>query len=130
MNIIRQKFEGITIKFDVYVRNKKVGRVEIENGVLVKNETYTDVPLEYIYGRVKDSETMIQCLIDTCFCLRHEKNMMMAYFYGLDDYDPIKLLKRSHAYSYSMRSWFKFDDDYDGVCWETVNPESDQFREW
>ena len=52
--------EPLNFCFDLYFKYDKIGRIEIKNNKLVKNEAYTDQLILRPYARVKEAFTMVQ----------------------------------------------------------------------
>ena len=109
----------VTIKADIYHRDKKVGRLEIENGKLIKNECYTSDIFEHPCARAKTVMDVLSMLAERvlppCRCDEWLLNKM-----GLKEYNVWKIFKINHGINGQDFIWFKFDDDRRDLSYEDV----------
>ena len=109
----------VTIKADIYCKNEKVGRFELVDGVLLKNECYTDVLVKHPCARAKTAIAVLTMLshrvLPACRCNDWLLNKM-----GLTEYDVWKIFKHNHGVTDQDFIWFKFDDDRSDLCFDDV----------
>lgn len=112
--------KDVTIKFDVYNKDKKVARVEVVDGNLIKNEAYTTDIWEYFWIKIKDAYNMLNAISSRVFDKnRPDRDEILAH-YGLSEYNVFNIIKHTHGIMLSDYIWFKFDDDPKGLCWEDL----------
>lgn len=122
--------KAVTLKFDVMWKNEMVGRIEIVEGVLIKNESYNKEWWKNYWAKMTNSYNILMSLQNRCFDrARPDKDELLEYL-GLSEYNVYKIVRRTHGMILGDQIWFRFDDDYEGVCWETVNVESARYRKW
>lgn len=109
--------EPLNLCFDLYFKYDKIGRIEIKNNKLVKNETYTDQLILRPYARVKDAFTMVQLLKERVMCEERWDTKQLNHI-GLTEYNFFKILKITHGVDIDDFFWLKFDGEdisYDDV---------------
>lgn len=100
----------VNLCFDLYWKDEKVGRVEIVNNVLVKNEVYTSDFYKQPYARIKNAMDMVSALHERVMCPeRWEKFQLEAI--GLKEYDFYKILRAYRGICYDDFFWLRFDGD-------------------
>ena len=98
---------GINICCDVMFRDRKVGRLEIVNSKLIKNEVYTDNLMEHPFPRSKDMMTILEILKGRVICReRFTEEIQRAT--GLKEYNVYGLLRDNHGLNINEYSWLKF----------------------
>lgn len=99
---------GINICCDVMFRDRKVGRLEIVNSKLIKNEVYTDNLMEHPFPRSKDMMTILEILKGRVICReRFTEEIQRAT--GLKEYNVYGLLRDNHGLNINEYSWLKFE---------------------
>lgn len=106
-------------KCNIYFMDELVGRLELSNGKLIRNEVYTDnvlmhpCPNSHTYIHVMN--TLRDRAIPKCRCDDYMLRMM-----GLKRYDVLGILRSTHGVVTDDFIWFKFDDDKADLCCEEV----------
>jgi hypothetical protein len=121
---------AITLKFDVMWKNELVGRIEIVEGVLVKNESYNKDWYKNYWTKMTSATNILMSLRNRCFDRARPDKADLLNYLGLEEYNVYEIIRRTHGVILGDFIWFRFDDDYKGVCWETVNPKSDRYKRW
>lgn len=78
--------EPLNFCFDLYFKYDKIGRIEIKNNKLVKNEAYTDQLILRPYARVKEAFTMVQLLQERVMCKERWDTKQLNHI-GLTEYN-------------------------------------------
>lgn len=107
----------LNLCFDLYFKYDRIGRIEIKNNKLVKNEVYTDQLLLRPYARVKDAFTMVQLLRERVMCEERWDAKQLNHI-GLTGYNFFKILKITHGVDIDDFFWLKFDGEntsYDDI---------------
>lgn len=108
----------VTLKFDIYHRYEKTGRVEIVNGKLIKNEVYTDNPIvKHLCSNSKTAESVLNILQDRVPCQSRCTTEMLEIM-GLKEYNVYDILKFNKGVDSDDFIWLKFDGDT--VTWDNV----------
>lgn len=109
----------VTIMADIYNRDKKVGRIEIKEGVLLKNECYIDNIFDHPCPRSKTACDVLGILanrvLKPCRCDDWLLNKM-----GLKEYNVWKIFRINHGVDGADTIWFKFDDDDESLCFDDL----------
>lgn len=111
----------MTFSFDLYEEDNKIGRVEVVDNILVKNETYTSELLSQPCARIRDFETMFRWMQSRLMCPSRWTKEILNH-YGLESYNAYKLLKITRGIDIDDFFWFKFDDDIKDLKWKDFNP--------
>lgn len=107
----------LTFCCDVYHRNEKIGRLEIINGKLIKNEVYTDELIIHPFPRSTTFESITAILKERVICEARCDEFMLKSM-GLDHYNVYDILRVTHGVDIDDFIWFKFDDE--DITWEDV----------
>lgn len=109
----------VTIMADIYNKDKKVGRIEIKEGVLLKNECYTSDIFSHPCPRSTTVYDILGILshrvIQPCRCDEWLLDKM-----GLKEYNVWAIFKDTHGIDGADTIWFKFDDDPKDLCYNDV----------
>lgn len=109
--------ERVTFCCDVYHEDEKVGRLEIIDGKLVKNEVYTDNILLHPCPRSKTFLSVVSALEDRVVCESRFDDEMKAVL-GLEKYNIYDILRKTHGVDIDDFIWFKFDGE--DISWDDV----------
>lgn len=112
------KNELVTIKFDIYHRYKKTGRIEIVDSKLVKNECYTDNPIaEHVCPNSTNFFDVAGILAGRVLpperCDEGTFKRM-----GIKGYNVYDMLRVTHGVDWDDFIWFKFDGE--DITWDDV----------
>lgn len=102
---------------DIYHCNDKVGRLEIIDGKLIKNEVYTDNLILHPFPRSKTFETVTGALAQRVICESRCDELMLQSM-GLTHYNVYDILKSTHGVDIDDFIWFKFDGE--DLTWDDV----------
>ena len=109
----------VTIMADIYNQDTKVGRLEIKEGVLIKNECYTDLWYNHPCSRSTNVYDILTILsnrvIPPCRC----DDWLLSQI-GLKEYNTWKIFRITHGINGADFIWFKFDDDDKNLCYNDV----------
>ena len=122
--------KAVTLKFDVMWKNEMVGRIEIVEGVLVKNENYADEWYKNYWAKMTNAPNILMSLSNRCFDRARPDKAELLKYLGLEEYNVYDIIRRTHGTILGDFTWFRFDDDYEAVCWETVSPKSNRYKRW
>lgn len=115
--------ELVSIHCDVYFEDEKVGRIDIENGVLVKNLCYTKNIILHPCPRSTTVESVLSSLSERVLCPeRCDEGMLKAI--GVSEYNVYEILKKNHGVDFDDCIWLKYDDDPESLCWDDVMPQN------
>lgn len=121
--------DAYNLKFDVYRKDIKVGRVELHGNEVVKNEIYftpKDYAFPFMINPFINMKTGVS--IRRYLSLRavpHEKANITKILnaMGLKEYNVYDMLEINHGVKCDDFLWFKFDGvPDDGKTWEDLNP--------
>lgn len=109
----------LNLCFDIYHRHDKVGRVEIVNSKLIKNEVYTDNILIRPFPASTDLLNILGILKNRVICEeRCDKELLTSM--GLTHYNIYDILRNTHGVDIDDFIWFKFDEDPEDLTWDDV----------
>ncbi len=108
---------GITFCCDVYHRDEKVGRLEIADGKLIKNEVYTDKLIFHPFPNSKTFKNIASILKSRVICRERCTDEMLESM-GLKEYNVYDILRSTHGVDIDDFIWFKFDGE--DITWEDV----------
>ncbi len=101
---------GVTFCCDIYHRYDKVGRLEIIDGKLVKNEVYTDNLLFHPCPRSTTFSSVADALADRVICEERVDEKLLKYM-NLEKYNVYDILRFTHGVDVDDFIWFKFDGE-------------------
>ena len=113
----------VSLHCDVMYKDKRVGRLDIEDGVLLKNECYTDNFIEHPCSRSKTTFDIMEIILDRVICEGRCDSLMLEHI-GVKEYNKFEIFKKVHGIDSDDFIWFKFDEDPISLCWEDVKPPS------
>ena len=113
------KHEAVSIHCDIYHRNEKVGRLDIEKGKLIRNEAFTDNLLLHPCAKSTTALQILGILADRVICESRCEDVMLKSM-GLKEYNVFDVFKANHGIDIDDFIWFKFDDDRKDLCWEDI----------
>lgn len=109
----------LNLCFDIYHANDKVGRVEIVNSKLIKNEVYTNKIIERLFPESTPLPNILSILKGRVICKeRCDEDMLRSM--GLKEYNVYDILKVTHGVDIDDFMWLKFDEDDESLCWNDV----------
>lgn len=102
------------LKFDVYSKDEKVGRVELSGSKVIKNECYLDpstpyLPMYYPFAYMSSSYDIIDYLSTRVIPHNRDGIERILKANGMNEYNMYKLLEFNHGIKYDDFTWFKFD---------------------
>lgn len=117
------------LKFDVYKKDVKVGRVELRGNDIIKNEIYFN-PGDYSFPFMIDpfinmkSGVPVRRFLASRVVPPERANIdEILKAMGLKEYNFYSMLEITHGVKFDDFWWFKFDDvPDDGKTWEDLNP--------
>ena len=119
MNKVVDYMEAVTLMCDVMYKDEIVGRLEIVDGQLIKNEVYTDVPLKHPFPKHKSFFAIAEALSGRVFCReRFVEEMQRAV--GLTEYNVYDIMRNTHGADVDDHIWFRYDGE--DLCWDDVKP--------
>lgn len=102
--------ESVTFCCDIYRKNECVGRLEIIEGRLIKNEVYTSDWHKHPFPRTTEIYHMANALKDRLMPECRWTPEVLAYI-GESEYNVYRLLRKTHGIDRDDFWWFKFDDE-------------------
>ena len=109
----------LTMCCDVYHAYEKVGRFEIVDSKLIKNEVYTDNMIIRPFPATTPLFNILEILRGRVICeSRCDKGMLNHM--GLDKYNWIDIFRHTHGVDIDDCIWFKFDEDPKDLTWDDV----------
>lgn len=114
---------GVTLHCDVYCKDKKTGRIDIEDGVLIRNDVYTSNIVEHPCPTSKTYEIVWGMLCDRVIC-RERFTDELSCLTGISKYNELALLRFYNGFIVEQPIWLKFDDDPEDLCFD------DLYRRW
>lgn len=111
--------EKINFCCDVMWLDKKVGRLEITDSKLVKNEVYTNNIFEHPFPRSKRLMDIIHILSERVIC-KERWNDIMQRKSGIYEYNVYDILHNTHGADVDDFTWFRFDGEC--ITWAEVDP--------
>lgn len=115
--------------FDIYKKDTKVGRIELDGNKLIKNESYFDISEEpfpfminpFIY--MKDGMSVRRYLATRVVPPERANIRQILNALGLKEYNIYNLLEKTHGVKVDDFIWLKFDHvPDDGKTWNDLNP--------
>lgn len=115
--------------FDIYKKDTKVGRIELDGNKLIKNESYFDISEEpfpfminpFIYMR--DGMSVRRYLATRVVPPERANIRQILNALGLKEYNIYNLLEKTHGVKVDDFIWLKFDHvPDDGKTWNDLNP--------
>ena len=105
-----------TLKFDVYHGDKKTGRIEIENGNLIKKECYVSGEmiykcLQFPFLNMETGYSVLKFLQTRVFPYERDDRNVLLKSIGLEEYNIYEILKKTHGVDVDDYWWFKFDGE-------------------
>ena len=108
----------VTIKADIYFKEKRVGRLEIEEGKLKKNECYAEW-YDHPCSRSKNAFDVLDILservIPPCRC-----DEWLLNKHGLKEYNTWDIFRITNGFNGADSIWFKFDDDKEDLEYKDI----------
>lgn len=108
--------ENLDLSFDIYHLDDKVGRVEIVNNKIVKNEVYTNNPLLTLFPAHITLPNLLAALEDRVIC-SSRYTPELAQLLGIPTYNRYNILKITHGVNIDDCIWLKFDNDPGELTW-------------
>lgn len=109
----------LNLCFDIYHAYDKVGRVEIVNSKLVKNEVYTSNIVERLFPASTDLYNILGILRGRVICEERCDSLMLESM-GLSEYNVYSILRHTHGVDIDDFMWLKFDEDPIDLTWDDV----------
>ena len=121
---LKSKWDGS--KIWVYWKEELTAIVKIQNNE-VRIKKFTDHPMkQFFFSFDKMDIAKLSELLETR-CWERERTDIKELLHkiGLDEYDPIEIVKRTFGVSYNDSIWFKFDDN--NITWKKLCPKGDKY---
>lgn len=109
----------LNLCFDIYHRTEKVGRIEIVDFKLVKNEVYTTSLVKRLCPPTTPLVNILGILKQRVICEERCDKAMLNHM-GLSEYNVYDILRVTHGVDIDDFIWFKFDEDPIDLCWDDV----------
>lgn len=94
----------MTLDFEVMWRDRVVGHVVMENGVLMLNENYSEKIWENPFRLLKTGQDVRATLAERVICLERFDDDMKKVF-GIDKWDVLSILKNTHGVDFDDYTW-------------------------
>lgn len=105
------------IKFDVMFKDEKVASIAVkDNDVYVS--IYTDIRYKQPFNKIVSLEYIERFLEDSCIPRNRQNINEVLGNLGLENYDVIEILKKTHGVSFDDFWWIKFENE--GLNWKDV----------
>lgn len=105
------------IKFDVMFKDEKVASIAVkDNDVYVS--IYTDIRYKQPFNKIVSLEYIERFLEDRCIPRNRQNINEVLGNLGLENYDVIEILKKTHGVSFDDFWWIKFENE--GLNWKDV----------
>lgn len=111
--------ERLNFCCDVMCKDKKVGRLEIKDGKLIKNEVYTNNIMEHPFPRSKYLMDILGILSERVICEERFTDELKQMT-GIPEYNVYALLRNTHGADVDDFIWFRFDGET--LTWDDINP--------
>ena len=109
--------KGIDFCCDVMYKENKVGRLEIKDTKLIKNDVYTDNIMEHPFPRSTQLMDILKILGERVIC-KERFNDEMKRATGVKEYNVYDILRNTHGVDVDDFTWFKFDGEK--IDWSDV----------
>jgi len=111
--------KGLTLCCDIYHAYEKVGRLEIVDSKLIRNEVYTDNIILRPFPASATLPNILAILSDRVLCESRCSAELLEHM-GLERYDVWGIFRYNHGVDMDDFIWFKFDDDKSDLSWDDV----------
>lgn len=109
----------VSLHCDIYHKDEKVGRLDLEGFNLIKNEVYTDNILKHPFPKSTKAVHILSIIEDRVICNeRCDKEILNSM--GFSVYNVYDVFKANHGIDIDDFIWFKFDGESDDICWDVV----------
>ena len=106
---------------EAYWEDELTATVQInDNAVSVKK--YTNLPAKqffYAYDKM-DLVKFSELMESRCWDRNRVDIMQLLRKLGMEEYDPVEIVRRTHGVSYNDSIWFKFGKD--NISWDKISP--------
>ncbi len=123
-DMLKNKWDGC--KISVYWKDELTAVVNIQNndGFVKK---FTDNPMkQFFFAFDKIDIAKLSELLETRCWERGRADIKdLLNKIGLDEYDPIEIVKRTFGVSYNDSIWFKFGDN--NITWKKLCPKGEKY---
>lgn len=102
---------------DVLFQDRVVGRIDVVNGVLLRNDCYTDCILEHPCPNSHTLDSLLLVLKDRVIS-PDRFTPDIARYLGLFEYDWFEIFKKTHGVDIDDFFWFRFDGEF--LSWDDV----------
>ena len=94
--------------FETYWKDEITARVRVQGaGIFVSR--YTDHPVKQLFASEKMTRfQLMQILEMRCWDRNREDIQEILEYFGLKEYNPYEIVKRTHGVSYNDYNWFRF----------------------
>ena len=105
------------IKFDVMFKDEKVASITVKDNT-VHALTYTDIRYKQPFNKIVSLEYIERFLEDRCIPRNRQNINELLVNLGLENYDVIEILKKTHGISFDDFWWIKFENE--DLNWKDV----------
>ena len=109
----------VSLHCDIYYRDEKVGRLDLEGLTLIKNEVYTNNIMKHPFPRSTNAMQILGIIEERVICEERCDEAILRSM-NLTEYNVYDVFKANHGIDIDDFIWFKFDGEGDDVCWDTV----------
>ena len=99
------------LKFNIYWKYDKIGRIEVKDYKIVKNEWYTSDRCLRLYAKVTDYGVLFN-LLQRRIMPRHRWTKEFLDEVGEPEYNVYRLLYKTHGLDVADYMWFEFDGQH------------------
>ena len=105
------------IKFDVMFKDEKVASITVKDNT-VHALTYTDIRYKQPFNKIVSLEYIERFLEDRCIPRNRQNINELLVNLGLENYDVIEILQKTHGVSFDDFCWIKFENE--DLNWKDV----------
>lgn len=108
----------VNLSFDYMFRDKKVAHVELLSNLEVKCERYSTDVLDNPLPQGETAEKLLEMFEDRCFPRTRANADELVKRLGLEVYDPIGIVRKTHGIQFDDFYWIRFEGE--DITWEDV----------
>ena len=105
-----QKKQKITedFLFETYWKDEITARVRVQGGNIFVSK-YTDHPVKQLFASEKMTRFQLMQILELrCWDRNREDIQEILQHFGLKEYNPYEIVKKTHGVSYNDYNWFRF----------------------
>ncbi len=121
---LKNKWDGC--KISVYWKDELTAVVNIKNNDVIIKKFTDNLMKQFFLAFEKIDIAKLSELLETRCWERGRANINeLLNKIGLDEYDPIEIVKRTFGVSYNDSIWFKFGDN--NITWKKLCPKGEKY---